>query len=100
MNFFAYLHLEQRGILAILLFTHFLVNFHWPKLCGGVPIVIKTRRSADAVCAIYFSGLICYFHSAHPTGWAESISGIGLCVCVCVCMYVRHHFEDDHYFCL
>ena len=26
------------------------------------------------------------FHSAHPTGWAESISGNG--VCVDVCMYV------------
>ena len=24
-------------------------------------------------------------HSAHPTGWAESINGIGLCVYVCVC---------------
>ena len=24
------------------------------------------------------------FHSAHPTRWAESISGIGVCVCVCV----------------
>ena len=23
------------------------------------------------------------FHSAHPTGWAESISGFGVCVCVC-----------------
>ena len=23
------------------------------------------------------------FHSAHPTGWAESISGNGVCVCVC-----------------
>ena len=33
------------------------------------------------------------FHSAHPTGWTESISGIGVCVCV------RHHIEDDHYFC-
>ena len=20
-------------------------------------------------------------------------------MCVCVCMSVRHHFEDDHYFC-
>ena len=33
------------------------------------------------------------FHSAHPTGWAESISGIG------VCLSVRHHCEDDHYIC-
>ena len=33
------------------------------------------------------------FHSAHPTGWAESISGNGVCV------DVRHHFEDDHYSC-
>ena len=24
------------------------------------------------------------FHSAHPTGWAESISGIGVCLSVCV----------------
>ena len=32
------------------------------------------------------------FHSAHPTGWAESLTGNG------VVMYVRHHFEDDHYF--
>ena len=39
--------------------------------------------------------LLC-FHLAHSTGWAESISGIGLCLCVCG--YVRHHFEDDHYF--
>ena len=23
------------------------------------------------------------FHSAHPTGWAESISGFGVCLCVC-----------------
>ena len=30
-----------------------------------------------------------HFHSAYPTGWAESISGNG------VCMYVRHHFKDD-----
>ena len=34
-----------------------------------------------------------YFSLNHPTGWAESISGIGLC------MSVRHHFEYDHYFC-
>ena len=33
------------------------------------------------------------FHSAHPTGWAESISGNG--VCMYVCMFVRHHFKDD-----
>ena len=26
---------------------------------------------------------IIVFHSAHPTGWAESISGIGLCMSVC-----------------
>ena len=32
------------------------------------------------------------FHAAHPTGWAESISGIRLCV------PVRHHFEDDELF--
>jgi hypothetical protein len=25
-----------------------------------------------------------FFLSAHPTGWAESISGFGVCVCVCV----------------
>ena len=25
-----------------------------------------------------------YFHSAHPTGWAESISGNGVCVSVCM----------------
>ena len=31
------------------------------------------------------------FHSAHPIGRAESISGIGLCMCVCG--YVRH-FKD------
>ena len=36
------------------------------------------------------------FHSAHPTGWAESISGNGVCVDVDVC----HHFEGGHYFCL
>jgi len=24
------------------------------------------------------------FHSAHPTGWAESISGFGVCLSVCV----------------
>ena len=35
------------------------------------------------------------FRSAHPAGWAESISGIGLCFCLTG--YVRHHFEDDHY---
>ena len=28
------------------------------------------------------------FCSAHPTGDY-----------VCVCVFVRHHFEDDHYFC-
>ena len=22
-----------------------------------------------------------------------------MCVCMCACMYVRHHFEDYHYFC-
>ena len=37
--------------------------------------------------------LVLYFHSAHPTGWAESISGNGVCMCVCV--YVSHHFKDD-----
>ena len=35
-----------------------------------------------------------YSHSAHPIGWAESISGIGLTDYVTD--YVRHHFEDDH----
>ena len=25
-----------------------------------------------------------FFHSAHPTGWAESISGNGVCVYVCM----------------
>ena len=33
------------------------------------------------------------FHSAHPTGWAESLSGNG------VCMYVRHHFKEDQLHC-
>ena len=28
------------------------------------------------------------FHSAHPTGWAESISGNGVCVYVCVYVFV------------
>ena len=39
------------------------------------------------------------FHSAHPTGWAESISGNGVCMYVCP-VYVRHHFKDDEYLCL
>ena len=38
------------------------------------------------------------FHSAHPTRWAKSISGFRVCLCVCLC--VRHHFKDDHYYCL
>ena len=28
--------------------------------------------------------LVLYFHSTHPTGWAESISGSGICMCVCL----------------
>ena len=38
---------------------------------------------------------------AHPTRWAESISGIGLCMCltIYICLSVRHHFENDQYLC-
>ena len=36
-----------------------------------------------------------YFYSAHPTGWAEFISGNGVGVCV----YVHHHFKDYEYLC-
>ena len=36
------------------------------------------ERTGHAVC----SSRLQYFHSAHPTGWAESISRIGLCMCV------------------
>ena len=42
-------------------------------------------------------GFTLFFHSAHSTEWAESISGNG--VCQYVSMYVCHHFEDDHYSC-
>ena len=38
-------------------------------------LVCKTRASMSPFL----------FHSAHPTGWAESISGIGVCLSVCVC---------------
>ena len=48
--------------------------FYFPLRFG-----CKTNHFASQVFAIF------HFHSAHPT--------------ICVCMSVRHHFEDDHYFC-
>ena len=36
-------------------------------------------RSSDLLLLISSGGC---FHSAHPTGWAEFISGNGVCVCV------------------
>ena len=47
----------------------------------------------------HFSQLGSILHTVslgHPTGWAESLSGIGLSIYV---SDVRHHFEDDQYHC-
>ena len=53
---------------------------------------VEASAMSTAICAVL------NFHSAHPTGWAESISGNGVCMCVCV--HVRHHFKDDWRHCL
>ena len=34
------------------------------------------------------------FHSAHPTRWAESVSGNGVCMYVCMCVITRKDDQD------
>ena len=59
---------------------------------GEAEVIFKPVRVAEVIVITIWC-----FHSAHPTGWAEFKSGIEVCDYVTMC--VRHHFEDDHYFC-
>ena len=84
-----YLYLQSQIIFCLLSIRFtviFLSNCRSNLNCNCIQCSGWKISFAKIICTVLqsFQNSLSTFHSDHPTGWAESISGIGLCMWLCV----------------